>query len=69
MSLLKTVSSILIHITTNFHLTNLTHQYEFERREFAQNLISLDRELAQLFSEKPQTAESQDGVSHEVLQK
>jgi len=54
---------------TNCHLTNSTHQYESERRKFAQDLISLDREIAQLFSQKPQTVDSHDGVSHEVLQK
>ncbi|KAF8670690.1 hypothetical protein AX14_005810 [Amanita brunnescens Koide BX004] len=47
----------------------LLKTYEFERRKFAQALIAFDKEYANLFSEKPQTADNPTGVSQEVFQR
>ncbi len=41
------------------------HQYEFERRKYAQDLISFDKKFSALFSGKPRSEANQDGVSHE----
>ena len=41
------------------------HQYEFERRKYAQELIDFDKKFSALFSGKPRTEEHQDGISHE----
>lgn len=46
---------------------NVPHQYEFERRKYAQDLIAFDKEYAHLFSAKPQTADNPNGVSHKVF--
>ena len=40
-------------------------QYEFERRKYAQDLISFDKEFSALFSDKPKTDDNEDGVTHE----
>ena len=54
-----------------FYLRNtsnkVSHQYEFERRTYAQDLIEFDKEYAHLFSAKPQTADNPNGVSHTVF--
>ena len=63
MSLLKTVRPVFKKLADN--LCRL--QYELERRKYAQDLITFDKEFAHLFSAKPQTAENQDGISHEVF--
>ncbi len=39
-------------------------QYEFERQNYAQDLIDFDKKFASLFSGKPQTENHADGVSH-----
>jgi len=44
---------------------SLLKTYEIERRKFAQDLINFDRKFATLFSGKPRTGDSDDGVSHE----
>ncbi|KIK76675.1 hypothetical protein PAXRUDRAFT_835269 [Paxillus rubicundulus Ve08.2h10] len=44
---------------------SLLKTYELERRQFAQDLITFDKEYQVLFSGKPRTAENQDGLSHE----
>ncbi|KIK04558.1 hypothetical protein K443DRAFT_92950 [Laccaria amethystina LaAM-08-1] len=44
---------------------SLLQTYELERRKYAQDLISFDRQFAKLFSGKPRTEEYMDGVSHE----
>ena len=67
MSLLKTVSNILLQIRKQSS-NNVLYQYEFERRKFAQDLIAFDKEVSQLFSEKPQTADNPSGVPREVFQ-
>ena len=43
----------------------LPHQYELERRKYAQDLISFDKQFSKLFSGKPRTEANQDGVTHE----
>ena len=40
-------------------------QYEYERRQFAVDLINFDKKFSTLFSGKPRTEANQDGVSHE----
>ncbi|KAJ4470473.1 FAD binding domain-containing protein [Lentinula aciculospora] len=54
-SLLQTASKL------NFHLGEL---YEFERRQYAQDLIDFDKKFAKLFSGKPYSELNLDGVSH-----
>ncbi|KZP17569.1 hypothetical protein FIBSPDRAFT_746817 [Athelia psychrophila] len=45
---------------------SLLKTYELERRKFAQDLISFDREFSALFSRKPRSHENDtEGVSHE----
>jgi phenol 2-monooxygenase (NADPH) len=66
MPLLKTVSTM---IRKRLLSNNVPRQYEFERRKFAQALIAFDKEYANLFSEKPQTADNPTGVSQEVFQR
>ncbi|KAF8841424.1 hypothetical protein BDN67DRAFT_967176 [Paxillus ammoniavirescens] len=44
---------------------SLLKTYELERRQFAQDLITFDKEYQVLFSGKPRTTENQDGLSHE----
>jgi phenol 2-monooxygenase len=68
MSLLKTVSNILLPVRKQLS-NNVSHQYEFERRKYAQDLIAFDKEYAHLFSAKPQTADNPNGVSQEVFQR
>ena len=45
----------------------LGHQYEFERRKYAQDLINFDKKWSTLFSGKPRSAENLGGVSHEDM--
>lgn len=40
-------------------------QYEFERRQYAQDLISFDKKFSTLFSGKPKSELNLDGVSHD----
>ena len=65
MSLLKTVSSIFFYLRNASN--KVSHQYEFERRTYAQDLIEFDKEYAHLFSAKPQTVDNPNGVSHTVF--
>ncbi|KIJ12336.1 hypothetical protein PAXINDRAFT_171271 [Paxillus involutus ATCC 200175] len=44
---------------------SLLKTYELERRKFAQDLITFDKEYSALFSEKPRTAGNQNGLSQE----
>ncbi|PSR71348.1 hypothetical protein PHLCEN_2v12777 [Hermanssonia centrifuga] len=44
---------------------SLLETYEFERRKYAQDLISFDKKFSALFSGKPRSEANQDGVSHE----
>ncbi|KAF7794992.1 hypothetical protein EIP86_006136 [Pleurotus ostreatoroseus] len=46
---------------------SLLKTYEFERRKYAQDLISFDKEFSALFSGKPLTKDNLDGVSHETF--
>ncbi|KAF8835700.1 hypothetical protein BDN67DRAFT_975014 [Paxillus ammoniavirescens] len=46
---------------------SLLKTYEFERRQFAQDLIAFDKEYSALFSGNPRTVENQNGLSHENL--
>ena len=64
MSLLKTVSSTFYFRCAS---NNVSHQYEFERRTYAQDLIEFDKRYAHLFSEKPQSADNPNGIPHEVF--
>ncbi|KAF8202399.1 FAD binding domain-containing protein [Pholiota molesta] len=43
---------------------SLLQTYEFERKQYAEDLINFDKEFSSLFSGKPRTEENQDGVSH-----
>ncbi|KAI0923489.1 hypothetical protein AcV5_009018 [Taiwanofungus camphoratus] len=44
---------------------SLLKTYETERRKYAQELIDFDKKFSALFSGKPRTEDSEDGVSHE----
>lgn len=43
--------------------------YEFERRQYAQELINFDKSYSKMFSGTPRTAANLDGVSHEEFVK
>ncbi|KAH9479232.1 Phenol hydroxylase [Psilocybe cubensis] len=55
----------LVHVLNGWAQMNLLKTYEYERRKYAQDLIDFDRQFAKLFSGKPRTKETEDGVSHE----
>ncbi|KIK97534.1 hypothetical protein PAXRUDRAFT_136127 [Paxillus rubicundulus Ve08.2h10] len=44
---------------------SLLKTYELERRQFAQDLITFDKEYSVLFSGKPRTGDNPNGLSHE----
>ncbi|KAF9466163.1 FAD binding domain-containing protein [Collybia nuda] len=55
----------LIHVIRGWARPSLLKTYELERRTYAQDLISFDKEFAKLFSQKPKTQHNKEGVSHE----
>lgn len=55
----------IAHVLRGWADQSLLSTYEIERRKFAQDLINFDRKFATLFSGKPRTEDSEDGVSHE----
>ncbi|EED83161.1 predicted protein [Postia placenta Mad-698-R] len=55
----------LAHVLRGWADISLLKTYEFERRKYAQDLISFDKRFAALFSGKPRTEGSEDGVTHE----
>ncbi|KZT22586.1 hypothetical protein NEOLEDRAFT_1071260 [Neolentinus lepideus HHB14362 ss-1] len=55
----------IAHVLRGWADMSLLKTYEIERRKFAQDLINFDRKFATLFSGKPRTGDSDDGVSHE----
>ncbi|KAF5351297.1 hypothetical protein D9758_008005 [Tetrapyrgos nigripes] len=55
----------LAHVLRGWASPELLKTYEFERRKYAQDLITFDKGFAKLFSGKPRTELNQDGVSHE----
>ncbi|KAG9313139.1 putative monooxygenase [Chiua virens] len=55
----------LTHVLRGWADLSILKTYEHERRKYALDLIDFDKELATLFSTKPQTEENKDGVSHE----
>ncbi|KAF8726096.1 hypothetical protein AX14_008078 [Amanita brunnescens Koide BX004] len=57
----------LAYVIRGWAKMSLLKTYEFERRKYAEKLIEFDKEFARLFSEKPQTADNPNGVSHEVF--
>ena len=64
MSLLETVLAPWIATNSCLRLT-LGGQYESERLKYAQDLISFDKKWSKMFSDKPQTEDNHEGVSHE----
>ena len=64
MSLLKTVLALWIAINSCLRLTP-GGQYESERLKYAQDLIDFDKKWSKMFSDKPQTSDNHEGVSHE----
>ncbi|KZT50982.1 hypothetical protein CALCODRAFT_521651 [Calocera cornea HHB12733] len=58
----------LIHVLRGWGSPKLLKTYELERKKFAQDLISFDRKLADMFSGKAATADNAEGVSHEEFQ-
>jgi phenol 2-monooxygenase len=59
----------LTHVIRGWANISLLKTYELERRKYAQDLISFDKEFSALFSGKPQSAEYEEGVSHAVFLK
>ncbi|PFH50293.1 hypothetical protein AMATHDRAFT_75697 [Amanita thiersii Skay4041] len=55
----------LAHVVRGWADISILKTYEHERRKYAQDLISFDKQFARLFSGKPRTEVNQDGVSHE----
>ncbi|KAI0701479.1 FAD binding domain-containing protein [Cytidiella melzeri] len=55
----------LTHVLRGWADMSLLKTYEFERRQYAQDLINFDKKFSALFSGKPRTEENQHGVSHE----
>ncbi|KDR69199.1 hypothetical protein GALMADRAFT_77605 [Galerina marginata CBS 339.88] len=55
----------LTHVLKGWAKISLLKTYEFERKQYAQDLINFDKKFAKLFSGKPRTEDYQDGVSHE----
>ncbi|KAH9832559.1 FAD binding domain-containing protein [Rhodofomes roseus] len=55
----------LTHVLRGWADLSILKTYEFERRKYAQDLIMFDKKFAALFSGKPRTDDSDDGVSHE----
>ncbi|KZT67328.1 hypothetical protein DAEQUDRAFT_673415 [Daedalea quercina L-15889] len=55
----------LAHVLRGWADMSLLKTYEFERRKYAQDLITFDKRFSALFSGKPRTEENQGGVSHE----
>ena len=64
MSLLETVLVLWIATNSCSRLT-LRGQYESERLKYAQDLIDFDKKWSKMFSDKPQTSDNHEGVSHE----
>jgi len=58
----------LIHVLRGWASPKLLKTYELERKKFAQDLISFDRKLADMFSGKAATADNAGGVSHDEFQ-
>ncbi|KIK52338.1 hypothetical protein GYMLUDRAFT_49956 [Collybiopsis luxurians FD-317 M1] len=59
----------LAHVLRGTAHRSLLRTYQFERRQYAQDLISFDKKFAKLFSGKPYSELNIDGVSHaEFLQ-
>lgn len=54
----------LTHVLRGWAPIRLLKTYEFERRQYAQELIDFDKKFAKLFSGKPRSDENLDGVSH-----
>ncbi|KAF9233477.1 FAD binding domain-containing protein [Melanogaster broomeanus] len=55
----------IVQVLRGWASPSLLKTYELERRKYAQDLISFDKEFSHLFSGKSRTAENQDGISHE----
>ncbi|EJF59085.1 hypothetical protein DICSQDRAFT_65759 [Dichomitus squalens LYAD-421 SS1] len=55
----------LTHVLRGWADISLLKTYELERRKYAQDLINFDKQFSKLFSGKPRTEASQDGVTHE----
>lgn len=61
--MLQTVIPLTYILIANADAESIA-QYEFERQNYAQDLIDFDKKFASLFSGKPQTENHVDGVSH-----
>jgi phenol 2-monooxygenase (NADPH) len=61
-SLLKTVRHMSTSVSPSLRLDT---QYEFERRKYAQELISFDKRFSALFSEKLRVDSEGHGPTHE----
>ncbi|KAL4251566.1 PheA/TfdB FAD monooxygenase family protein [Abortiporus biennis] len=59
----------LAHVLRGWADISLLKTYEFERRQYAQDLIDFDKTFSALFSGKPRTNDNQNGVSHEEFLK
>ncbi|TFY54823.1 hypothetical protein EVJ58_g8633 [Rhodofomes roseus] len=55
----------LAHVLRGWADISLMKTYEFERRKYAQDLITFDKKFSALFSGKPRTEDNLDGVTHE----
>ena len=62
MSLLKTVSATALHRSK---ASDTAGQYEFERRQYAQDLIAFDKMYAKMFSGRPPSNANATGVTHD----
>ncbi|KAE9394654.1 hypothetical protein BT96DRAFT_923415, partial [Gymnopus androsaceus JB14] len=55
----------LVHVLKGTAHRKLLQTYEFERRQYALDLIAFDKKFAKLFSGKPHSEINLDGVSHD----
>ncbi|TFL02292.1 FAD binding domain-containing protein [Pterulicium gracile] len=55
----------LAYVLRGWADVSLLQTYEFERRQYAQDLISFDKKFSTLFSGKPKSELNLDGVSHD----
>ncbi|KAJ3805032.1 FAD binding domain-containing protein [Lentinula aff. lateritia] len=54
----------LVHVLKGIAHPTLLQMYEFERQQYAQDLIDFDKKFSKLFSGKPYSELNLDGVSH-----
>jgi phenol 2-monooxygenase len=59
----------LVHVLRGWADISLLKTYEFERRQYARDLIDFDKKFSALFSGKPRSELNLEGVTHEEFMK